>query len=132
MGQSPYASTNKNKSIVGALLNTESNNQINENLTFEKKIKSQEIALDPDEAEDDYEEDDAFEEEEKEALSENNSELNKTVKAGKGKSAALIKENSSKDTVLQLKTSVTSKETLQGVKYGSNKLNQDSQSIKID
>lgn len=132
MGQSPYASTNKNKSIVGALLNTESNNQINENLTFEKKIESQEIALDPDEAEDDYEEDDAFEEEEKEALSENNSELNKTVKAGKGKSAALIKENSSKDTVLQLKTSVTSKETLQGVKYGSNKLNQDSQSIKID
>ena len=132
MGQSPYASTNKNKSIVGALLNTESNNQINENLTFEKKIESYEIALDPDEAEDDYEEDDAFEEEEKEALSENNSELNKTVKAGKGKSAALIKENSSKDTVLQLKTSVTSKETLQGVKYGSNKLNQDSQSIKID
>jgi len=40
MGQSPYASTNKNKSIVGALLNTESNNQINENLTFEKKIES--------------------------------------------------------------------------------------------
>ncbi len=76
MGQSPYASTNKNKSIVGALLNTESNNQINENLTFEKKIESQEIALDPDEAEDDYEEDDAFEEEEKEALSENNSKLN--------------------------------------------------------
>lgn len=141
----------KKGSLIGAKLNTESEKNISasssiaaaqaqpqkisssENEVTDKNVSGEVVPEDDDYEEDDYEEDDnnyedddAFEEEDDSG--EQSVAQNPTQKA-LGKSVGLINEEGPRKHLINSNTAKTSNETLQGVRFGQTKLNQESTSI---